>query len=217
MGTFVPKLGMSVTYSSSGKGAKSVWRKAEELNPQPYLGAVVPVFEAGCRPHSDAFRSGYLAEGVGVEPTQPCLGADLDVASQWLAARPTFRTTRMIGIDCGAGGVDSNPRPLAYKASALPAELRQRWSFWFVWPSLRNGLYNNERCAAIRGSRTVLQTPKRIDADSRREIGDLGDEAESETRFHSGLQRARKARSSRRRVASPATAHPILRVTTDGG
>ena len=32
----------------------------------------------------------------------------------------------------GADGVDSNPRPLAYKASALPTELRRRLSFGFV-------------------------------------------------------------------------------------
>jgi hypothetical protein len=35
---------------------------------------------------------------------------------------------RMIGIDLGVGasGVDSNPRPAAYKAAALPTELRRR-------------------------------------------------------------------------------------------
>lgn len=81
-----------------------------------------------------------LAEGARIELAQPCLGAGLGLANRRFTAHPTFRTRRMIGIDCGASGVDSafvfawqgglywkrwcpdqdlNPESLASKASAF--------------------------------------------------------------------------------------------------
>lgn len=80
-----------VTHRTLGHSVLEEWRKAEELNPRPYLGVVVPVFEAGCRPHSDTFRSCNLAEGVGIEPTQLSVGADYGLASRRIATLPTFR------------------------------------------------------------------------------------------------------------------------------
>lgn len=58
------------------------------------------------------------------------------------------RTTRlMIATRSGATGEDSNPRLPAYKAGALPTELRRRESFGFVFASWRAGLYMSLRAA----------------------------------------------------------------------
>jgi hypothetical protein len=78
-----------------------------------------------------------LAEGVGIEPTRP-LRTGYGLASRRITALPTFRgTTRKIDLMSGANGEESNPRPAAYKAAALPTELRWRASFGFVFGSWR--------------------------------------------------------------------------------
>ena len=71
-----------------------------------------------------------VAEGAGIELARP-VRTDDGLASRCITALPTFRVTGKIDLSVGAQGVDSNPRPLAYKASALPAELQGRWSFGF--------------------------------------------------------------------------------------
>lgn len=55
-------------------------------------------------------------------------------ASANCASSPRYVwTCAVIGI--GATGLESNRRPLAYKASALPTELQWPWSFVFEWHS----------------------------------------------------------------------------------
>ena len=107
------------------------------MNPKPFLGACMPVFETGRRPRSTTLRCRNLAEGAGIEPAQP-LRADYGLASRCIAALPTFRTTRKIDLMSGAAGVESNPQPPAYKAGALPIELQRRESFGFVFVSWRS-------------------------------------------------------------------------------
>ena len=99
------------------------WRKAEESNPKPFLGARMPVFETGCHPRSTTFRSNNLAEGAGIEPARP-VRTGYGLASRRIAALPTFLRTRMIGIDYWQGRSRSNRRQAASKAVALPTELR---------------------------------------------------------------------------------------------
>lgn len=69
-----------------------------------------------------------VAEGAGIEPARPYLGAAYGLASRGIAALPTFRArvTRAMKIDnlMWQGRWESNPRPTASKAAALPAELR---------------------------------------------------------------------------------------------
>lgn len=148
----------------------------------------------------------HLAEGVGIEPTRP-LRTGYDLASRRIAALPTFRTTRKIDLMSGAAGVESNPQPPAYKAGALPIELQRREAFGFVWASLSAGLYTG---GAVRDASCTpgFKTPKWVDADSRRKIGNPSDGAESETqRLYAGLQRASRARSSTRQVSNPVASH----------
>lgn len=97
------------------------WRKAEESNPKPFLGARMPVFETGCHPRSTTFRSDNLAEGAGIEPARP-VRTGYGLASRRITALPTFLRTRMIDYWQGRSG--SNRRRAASKAVALPTELR---------------------------------------------------------------------------------------------
>lgn len=90
-------------------------------------------------PPNAAPPSFVLAEGARIELAQPCLGADYGLANRCIATLPTFRTSAKIDLMNGANGVDSNPRPVAYKETALPTELRRRVSFGFVLCSSSSG------------------------------------------------------------------------------
>lgn len=80
-----------------------------------------------------------LAEGIGIEPMKG-FRPYCDLASRCIAALPTFRARRMIGIaNCGATGMDSNLQPHPYERSALPLELR--WHAGFVFGSFPCGDY----------------------------------------------------------------------------
>ena len=65
-----------------------------------------------------------LAEGARIELAQPCLGAGLGLANRRFTAHPTFRTRRMIGIDCGRGGRNRTDKDPASKAGMLPVASR---------------------------------------------------------------------------------------------
>ena len=102
-----------------------MWRKAEESNPQPYLGAAL-VFEASCQTVL-AVPSVFVAEGAGIEPARP-VRTGYGLASRRITALPTFPriSAKMIGSDyCGASGTGSNLRPPDYETGALPSELRR--------------------------------------------------------------------------------------------
>ena len=144
----------------SMRGILADWRKAEESNPKPFLGARMLVFETSCRPRSATFRSCDMAEGVGIEPTRRVAGADYELATRCIAALPTFRVTGKIGLivggdgrprtdarplagrvlsqtelhpqNVGAAGMESNPQPDPYRGPALPFELQRRLAFGFV-------------------------------------------------------------------------------------
>ena len=119
-------------------------------------GGIEPLTLSRCHPSfrgSLPDRSGgtfrdAMAEGAGIELARP-LRTDDGLASRCITALPTFQTTFVSKIDLrgvGATGTGSNLRPLAYKASALPTELRRRWSFVFRFVARLSLL---ERCVGF--------------------------------------------------------------------
>lgn len=69
--------------------------------------------------------------GLGKSRTCSVSGFKPDAFTDFATSPKDWTEAFLIG---GANGVESNPRPPAYKAGALPTELRRRHSFVFGYP-----------------------------------------------------------------------------------